>query len=158
VLFFHACQDKPSLAGYAHPNRLPNPEFYQAHLKELRSLWSGRLWHREQPSAADLAIVERLCGQLFEYERVGLGSRRLRLLQDERIGLGAARCEFNWSVHEGVLVVTDCEGKPTFLAREQEEGVWRGAWLEHERCQVVLTPVPGGPAKVMPKEVVAGVC
>jgi hypothetical protein len=40
VLFFHACQDKPSLHGYAHPGQLPQAGC-GAYLAELRRLWSG---------------------------------------------------------------------------------------------------------------------
>ena len=89
--------------------------------------------------------MDRLRGRLLDYERVGMGSRPLRLLEDDRVGLGGARCEFGWSVLDGVLAVTDVDGRPTFLAREGADGVWRGRWLEHERCEVVLTPLPRRP-------------
>jgi hypothetical protein len=140
VLFHHACQDKPSLGGYAHRNHLPHEAACDAHLADLRRAWSGRLWFNDDPSPEDRATMGRLCGRLFDYHRVGLDRRPFRFLEDDRIGRGGAKCEFGWSVVEGVLAVTDCDGKPTFLAREGEDGVWRGRWLEHEKCEVVLTP------------------
>jgi hypothetical protein len=141
LLFFHACQDKPSLQGHAHAHSLPNPSFYAEHLALLRRLWSGRLWNNDQPTISDQEISERLRGRLFEYERVGLDRRQMRFLEDDRIGRGAARCEFGWTVIDGNLAVTDCDGRLTFLAQEEAGGVWRGAWVVHERCEVVLTPL-----------------
>jgi hypothetical protein len=144
VLFHHACQDKPSLAGYAARGHLPNEAACDAHLAELRRLWSGRLWANASPSPADGAVIEWLRGRAFDYHRVGLDRRELRFLEDDRIGRGAARCEFGWSVLDGMLAVSDCDGKPTFLAREGADGVWRGRWLEYERCAVELTPQSAG--------------
>jgi hypothetical protein len=143
VLFYHACQDKPSLDGYAFGHAIPHVGNCDAHLGELRRLWSGRLWVNADPEPADRAIMGRLRGQVFDYHRVGLSRRPLRLLEDDRVGRGAAFCEFGWSVLGGTLAVTNCEGRPTFLAREGPDGVWRGRWLEHERCAVELTPQSG---------------
>jgi hypothetical protein len=142
VLFHHACQDKPSLGGYAYRDHLPDQAACDGHLAELRALWSGRLWINDDPSPEDRAVMDRLRGGLFDYHRVGIDRRQLRLLEDDRVGRGAARCEFGWSVLDGVLAVVDCDGKPTFLAREGADGAWRGRWLEYERCEVVLTPLP----------------
>jgi hypothetical protein len=142
VLFYHACQDKPSLAGYSRRGYLPNEAACDGHLAELRRLWPGRLWVSDNPAAADRAVAARLRGQSFDYHRVGLDRRRLDLLEGGRVGCGGARCEFGWSVLDGVLAVVSVEGAPTFLARECAGGVWRGSWLEHERCEVVLTPLP----------------
>jgi hypothetical protein len=161
VLFHHACQDKPSRSGYAFQGRLPNSAACNAHLEELRRLWSGRLWVNDAPSEVDRATMDRLRGQFLDYQRVGLGRRTIRFLEDDRVGLGAARCEFGWSVLDGTLAVTDLDGRPTFLAREGPDGVWRGQWLEHERCAVVLTPLqeaaapgptrsPSGPGENVP--------
>ena len=140
VLFFHACQDKPSRAGYATRGRLPNQAACDGHLAALRRVWSGRLWGGDDSSASDRALVRRLRGRLFDYERVGLERRPLRLLRDDRVGLGAAHCEFTWGVVDGTLAVSGVDGRPTFLAREGTDGSWRGRWLDHERCEVVLTP------------------
>jgi hypothetical protein len=141
VLFHHACQDKPALTGYSGRGHLPNQPACDAHLEKLRRLWSGRLWANDDPTQQEQHINHRLRGRTFDYHLIGLGRRPLRFLEDDRIGLGAARCEFGWSVLDGVLAVSDCDGKPTFLAREGSDGVWRGRWLEYEKCEVVLTPI-----------------
>jgi hypothetical protein len=141
VLFYHACQDKPSLHGYADRVYLPFPDSYITHLAELRRQWSGRLWYADHPAPADRAIAARLRGRTFDYQRVGLDRRSLRFLEDDRIGQGAASCEFSWSIVAGILIVSHIDGRPTFLAREDSEGVWRGRWLENEKCEVVLTPL-----------------
>ena len=142
VLFYHACQDKPSLRGYSHRGYLPNEVACDSHLAELRRLWTGQLWGNDHPGPQDRAAMERLRGRAFEYQRVGLDRRPLRFLAGDRIGLGSARCESRWSVWDGMLVVSDVEGRPTFLAREDTGGAWHGHWLEHERCAIVLTPLP----------------
>jgi len=51
VLFFHVCQDKPSLHGYAQPGQVPQAGC-GAHLVELRGLWSGASWPGARPAAA----------------------------------------------------------------------------------------------------------
>jgi hypothetical protein len=140
VLFHHSCRDKPSLAGYQCHGHGPDPAAREGHLAELRRLWSGQLWVNADPGPADRAAIERLRGRAFDYHRVGLGRRPLRLLEDDRVGRGAASCEFGWSVFGGTLAVTSCEGRLTFLAREDPDGVWRGRWVEFERCAVELTP------------------
>jgi hypothetical protein len=147
LLFEHACQNKPGLGGYPDPGFLTNPGECDDHLTALRKAWGGRLWTNDAPDAVEGEVIDRLVGCLFEYRRLGLDARQLRLLEDARVGRGAARCEFGWSVMSDaagpVLSLTDLDGKPTALLRESGDGVWRGRWLEHERCEVELAPVPG---------------
>jgi len=141
VLFEHGAQNKPDLHNYPHGHGcLSHPSECHGHLDELRRLWSGRLWHNEEPMGADAGTVARLLGRTYLYRRVGLGERAIRFLEDNRIGRGADRCEFSWSIVDGVLAVGDLDGKPTFLAREDSNGSWHGEWLEHERCRVELVP------------------
>jgi Mannosyltransferase putative len=143
VLFFHVCQDKPSLSGYAHPGQLPQAGCGD-HLAELRRLWSGRLWVDDHPGPADRALAARLRGQAFDYRRGGGNGRSLSLLDGGRIGLGATGREYGWSVLDEVLAVTGQDGQLTFLACEGEGGVWRGEWVEGPACEVVLTPLASG--------------
>ena len=143
MLFFHACQDKPSLSGYAHPGQLPQAGC-GGHLAELRRLWSGRLWVDDQPGPADRAMAARLRGRAFDYRRGGGVGRPLGLLDGGRVGLGATVREHGWSVLDEVLAVTGQDGRLTFLACEGEGGGWRGRWADDERCEVVLTPLAVG--------------
>jgi Mannosyltransferase putative len=140
VLFFHACQDKPSLAGYSHGDALPHHFAYQQHLQQLRHVWSGHVSLAET-TGTDWSVKDRLCGQVFDYQRVGLDCRQLELADGGNIGKGAASCEWIWNVVQGQLEVRGRNGRLTFRAKVDEAGCWRGDWLEHERCSVVLTPV-----------------
>jgi hypothetical protein len=146
LLFEHCCQNKPTMQGYPKKKKLTHEGECEGHLARLREQWSGKLWEpamSEQGTAA--AIVADLRSRTFLYRRLGLGERELRFLEDNRIGRGAARCEFSWSIvmEEAVpvLAVHDIDGTPTMLLRPSEDGVWRGRWLAHEKCEVELTPV-----------------
>ncbi len=143
VLFFHVCQDKPSLSGYAHPGQIPQAGC-GGYLAELRRLWSGRLWVNDAPAAADRRLSDQLRGRAFDYQLVGVGRRPLGLLASGRVGLGATSREHGWSMIDGVLAVTGQDGRLTFLARAGEGGAWRGAWVDGAACEVVLTPLAGG--------------
>lgn len=146
VLFQHCTRNKPSLAGYPSPGHLLCPGECQKHLDELRSLWNGRLWTNTDPTESEVRLTRNLEGQIFVYERVGLDRRQIRLVQDGRIGRGLARMEVGWSVfHRNGdaprLVLTSLEDVPTATLTQQPDGSWRGQWLEHERCEVTLTPI-----------------
>ncbi len=59
------------------------------------------------------------------------------------IGEGSAECERLWHVNEmngePVLTLSRID-RPTCLLRRDHEGVWRGAWLEHEKMPIELVP------------------
>ncbi len=139
LLFEHGCQNKPTINDYPHGQFcLTNPGECHEHLAELRKLWNGRLWSK--PDAMDAAVMRTMIGRRYNYRRVGLGERPIRFEKDGKIGLGSDRCETSWSIVGGVLCVSDDAGKPTFFARRDADGTWRGKWEEHERCAVELVP------------------
>lgn len=142
LLFEHCVQNKATLDGYPKGRScLSNPGECYEHLEELRKSWGGKLWHSEVPLPGDATVMSKMLGKTFVYRRIGLGEREIRLLEDNRIGRGAARCEFAWSIVGGVLSISDIDGKPTMLLNESPDGVWRGAWLDYEKCAVELLPV-----------------
>jgi hypothetical protein len=152
VAFQHCTRNKPDLHGFPNWGGLINRAHCEKHLEELRQNWNGRLWDNQSPTLEERAHIVRLVGKLFQYERIGLGGRPLRLLQDGAIGLGRERCEANWSLfrYDGqtMIVISSIDGVPTMTLREQADGTWRGRWLEHERCEVALTPVSESEAVV----------
>jgi len=141
LLFEHGCQNKPTLHGYPHgQDCLTNAAHCHRHLEDLRRVWSGRLWYNESPSGKDRVTQRRLIGSTFRYRRLGIDDRAMRLLEDNRIGKGSARCEIFWSVLDGILAILNVDYVPTMLLREGGDGVWRGEWLDHERCKVEMVP------------------
>lgn len=144
VLFQHCTRNKPGLSGYPSPGSLLRQAECEAHLARLRDLWHGKLWFNDAPTQEELAWMERLEGQVFTYERKGLGSRPLRLLADGRVGRGLARLEVGWAVFvaggKPLLVLSSLEDVPTAMLELQPDGSWRGQWLEYERCECSLIP------------------
>src|SRR5579875_1680290 len=142
-VFFHRTGDKWRLEG----NRrycLIHEELALSWLAELRQEWVG-LWRNVRPSEQEVAVIARLTGKSFIYERVGLDRRELQLLADGQIGRGKLPMETRWVVQEldGTVTLAICQDdRLTCLLTEGEEGVWRGHWLEHERCACQLWPCP----------------
>lgn len=150
ILFQHCVRNKPSLSGYSR-RHLHHQEECDGHLKELRKLWSGKLWRNDRPNQREREIIRQVAGRQFAYRRLinGEPARNMALLPGGRIGEGAAECEARWEVHEvdwfsgTECVLTLCgEDKPTCHLRRGADGTWRGEWLEHERMQVEVAPIP----------------
>jgi hypothetical protein len=101
-------------------------------------------------SRADL--VFELANRFFLYRRHGHDERLLHLLPDGQIGQGSAACERRWSLcpnaDQGpMLFVVGADGIVTGQLERQVDGVWRGAWLVHERMSIELVPEPAGAAR-----------
>lgn len=145
LLFQHCTRNKPTLRGYPSPGSLLRRRECDAHLAELRSLWHGKLWHNDKPTPEEQEWIRGLEGRLFTYERLGLGARPMRLVQDNRIGRGLERMEVSWNLFSDgsgpMLVISSLENEPTAVLRPDGKGGWRGRWLSYERCECVLTPV-----------------
>ena len=80
----------------------------------------------------------------FVYRRVGHDCRPLHLRCDHTIGCGSSGCEQWWYVDPGTgvpeLVICGSDGQ-TCRLRQQQDGVWSGSWIVHERMPVDLVPV-----------------
>jgi hypothetical protein len=145
--FQHCTRLKPNLGGFPSPGLVLNRAECEAHLAELREKWHGKLWFNDAPTVEEFEWMRRLEGRVFRYERHlpgGVASRPFRLLEDGRVGRGLARLEVSWSVFveagSPLLVISSIDDVPTMVMRPAEDGSWRGAWLEHERCAVKLAP------------------
>ena len=145
-VFQHCTQNKPGLHGYPRFGLIVNRGHIADHLVELRYLWHGRLWHNESPNAAEAKLLSGMIGRDYIYSRTGLDSRPLRLLSDNTVSYrrGMARCEAGWSVFvrhgETRLVLSDVEGSPTAVFRQDGRGGWKGRWLQYEQCECSLVP------------------
>jgi predicted SAM-dependent methyltransferase len=95
------------------------------------------------------AVAAELASGFFLYRRVGHDERLLHLLSGGEIGQGRAEREERWDVRLGdpaVLVIIGRDGAVTCDLVRDDDGVWRGRWLSHERMAVELRPMPDGPA------------
>ena len=81
----------------------------------------------------------------FRYVRVGHDSPIMEFLPDGTVGEGCAACEQSWYVLEdfrGMLTFVLVGGNTvTCRLRREEDGMWRGRWLDHERMPIELIPV-----------------
>ena len=82
-----------------------------------------------------------LADRLFFYHRVGHDARPMQFLPDNSIGYGTAECERFWFIHEHQHrpTLTICsENEVTCQLQQDENGIWRGRWSDHERMPVEL--------------------
>lgn len=147
VVFQHHCRNKPSLNGYPEPGKLASKGYCLGHLAELRGKWDGRLWSSIPDGLAGLA--DSLAGRAFDYHRVNLGRRPMVFGAKGLIATGAAGREKTWSLSAGrdgqpEIALIGEDHKPTVILREYPDGVWRGRWLEYEKCVCELIPTAGG--------------
>lgn len=148
-LFQHGTRNKPTAQGYPHPDAVLPRTHCEKHLQTLRSVWNGRLWQNDTPTEQERLLMSDLMSRIYLYERVKMDKRPMRFLEDHRIGRGLAGLETDWNVFSidgrHTLVISGMNGTPTcLLDYHNEEGVWRGRWLQHERCEVVLSPLTEG--------------
>ncbi len=148
-LFAHRAQakfryDKGHKIAHGFPYELDTLDL----LDELREQWHGGVWENRTPSESEEKEMLRIGNKLYKYRRLGIDSRDMELRGDGTIKLGGERMERRWYVWHApeadkqgstLLSIIGDEG-PTALLRESADGVWRGKWLQHERCETELAP------------------
>lgn len=144
-LFHHRCQDKLRLDG---KNRwLTDMTFEkerQSFLAQLRSQWSGYLWKNSKPNHKEFKVITELTNSNFLYRRVGYDERKLELRSENKIGAGSDANERRWEIHEidGKITLTICGGsEPTCHLLQDDDKIWRGSWLKHEKMPIELLPL-----------------
>lgn len=143
IVFQHRCQDKWRLGGNRFNQSLANEQLCFDLVRELASRWSGVLWRNESPTPDEQQTIDELTGLRFIYRRVGHDERWLSFGKDPLVLDGAAECERLWHVNQvdGAAVLTLSRlDRPTCHLRQDPDGIWRGAWLEHERMPIELIP------------------
>ncbi len=143
IVFQHRCQDKWRFGGNRFVDSLANEKLCFELVRELASKWSGTLWRNDAPTESEKATIDSLAGRRALYRRVGFDERFIRFDSERMIGEGSAECERLWHVNEmngePVLTLSRID-RPTCHLRRDHEGVWRGAWLEHEKMPIELVP------------------
>jgi hypothetical protein len=152
-VLLHRCQDKWKLdGGNAFLHWLEDEDLHHAIVRGLREVWTGKPWHNPSPGPREAEAIARLAGRRFRYRRLPEGKfkgdeRDMVLEAGGKVGLGAAACEARWDINEvavpgqpsRLLLSLSSEEQATCLLSE-EDGTWRGQWLDHERCPVELVP------------------
>jgi hypothetical protein len=142
LLFQHRSGDKWRLDGGNKRSDFLYEDKAVELLERLRARWRG-LWRNACPSSSEQNAIARLSNRLFVYERIGLERRDLELRADGAVGVGRKALEVRWSGYDvgGEFVLALCaEDRPTCLLKEEADSVWRGQWLERERCHIALSP------------------
>lgn len=144
ILFLHRCQDKWRYDGHNQKvMSLPDEQLHWSFARELTSIWHGQPWMNVDPNENEELLAASLAGRTFLYERVGHGTRPMRLEAGGQISLGNAGCERQWDswIMDGkaLLAIRGKDGL-TCLLELFPDGSWRGRWLIHEKMEIVLTP------------------
>jgi hypothetical protein len=124
------------------PGFILEPECF-GWLDELRAIWNPA--SGEFASEADIDAQGQYIGRAYTYTRFGSDglprdARRMILGSGGLIGDGANKCEKFWCVRGNRLQIADNKGKPIMDLQEQD-GVWCGRWLQHEKMPVELRPI-----------------
>lgn len=111
-------------------------------------------WQAMEPS--DRLLADGLCGREFEYCRLGIDERTLKLGAGGWISAGGDHCEDSWYVAQGQLVVVAEDGRVTCRLARDQWGVWRGRWEHHERMPIRLLPLGERPVEERRPETMTG--
>lgn len=122
----------------------PFESFCREALTELARRWDGRVGPAPRPSRIARTASEIAAASPFRYVRRATDERTLQLLPGGRIGEGAAAAERSWRLEQGgagpVLSIAGDFGLICRL-RLDDDGAWRGRWLQFEQMPVELIPL-----------------
>lgn len=154
-IFSHRVQDKWKLyGGNHHCPALKDEDIHHQMAEELRTVWDGKLWFNSNPDQTEAKLISDLVGKVFLYRRLETENfngdeREIEFLGNGEIGKGKAGLEKRWSVHvtdhpeigRKVPAIAICsDNHLTCLLFHSDDGVFRGQWVDHERCGVELIP------------------
>lgn len=111
----------------------------------LRKEWQAMATRSSDGEISQSAFAE-LGDRHYRYHRVGHDERALFLRGDGTIGQGGGNAERFWFVRQEAAQRTLCIGSETELICEltlDEDGVWRGGWLNYEQMPVHFMPHRG---------------
>src|SRR5262249_49945701 len=114
-------------------------------LAQLQQVWSGRVHWNDALSAPERAVMSRVAGKTYAYNRIGYDSRPMELKADRTVGRGAAACERSWTIETvggHLSLVLHGDDGPT-CRLTLSDGVWSGRWYRFERMPITLTELSG---------------
>lgn len=144
-LFAHRVQakfkmDKSHRIAYELPYEKDTLEL----IDELNIVWNNKIWENKGNSLEEFDIINSIIDKRYAYVRVGMDRRDMIFDIDNKIGLGTDRLERNWYIFKdksGVIkmsIIGD-EGL-TCLLTMGEDRIFRGRWINHERCAIEVVP------------------
>lgn len=114
-------------------------------IDELSHMWGGTVWVNDKPSNVEKEIIKKISNKKYKYIRVGLDEREMELLPDKTIGAGSDRLEKHYQIFDDkgkiIMAIHGESCLTALLELNQEDNVWRGKWLDHEKCKIELIEV-----------------
>ncbi len=113
-------------------------------LAELRRIWNGDFGERPAPRLNGAAPTDVATIRHFAYLRPSIERRDLELLPDGQIGYGARAVERFWRVEDdggSPRLILSSRARDTCVLQLQDDGRWRGNWLEYEQGSAELIPL-----------------
>lgn len=147
-LFSHRAQAKFKL-DKSHPisMNMPWEQDTLDLLDELASLWDGHIWINDAPNQIEKQIIEEVGNKKYNYTRVGLDSRIIKLESNRKISDGGDKLERNWHIffHGDVIkmAIHGDSGLTALLIWDYDRKLWGGQWVNHEKCKVELKVING---------------
>jgi glycosyltransferase involved in cell wall biosynthesis len=120
-----------------------------AFLDELREKWGStaqqvdRLDFNSKPERLK-SRIQQITANVYDYIRVGYGSRPMTFSANGSVKMGADGCERFWDLREddeAIIFEIYNENFVTCRLTENGEGIWKGKWLYFEKMPVELRPV-----------------
>jgi hypothetical protein len=121
----------------------PFDAFCRETLAELARQWDGRVGPPPRPTRPARTAAEIVAASPFLYVRRATDERTIELLPDHQIGEGAAAAERSWRLEHdtaGPLLAIDGDFGVICRLRLEDDGVWRGRWLQFEQMPIELIP------------------
>jgi hypothetical protein len=146
LVFQHACQGKELMFDGKGPTNQLNHHLITEAKQERDKYWSGTIYSWQEMNNEEKNIANSYIGK-YHYERIGLDSRILELLDNGIIGQGRAKCERRWSVRiidniPTIIVIgaahKDSEIAMLFAKDSGDNKNFNGKWTAFEKCYVNL--------------------
>ncbi len=145
VIFQH--RNGPKWSYHNDNPKLPGFRFEEecfGLIRQLREKWDGVIGIDFSRKPEKLkAVIRLLTSQTYIYNRVGYDHRPMTFLSNGKIGAGKAGCEQMWDVNEddgNIWLDIFSEQAQTCRLKLDNDRIWRGQWLVHEKMNVELIP------------------
>ena len=122
----------------------PFEAFCREAVAALAERWDGRVGPPPRPSRLARTEAEIAAASPFRYVRRAADERTMVLLPGGRIGEGAAAAERSWRLDQdgaGQMLLLEGDYGPICHLRLNDDGVWRGRWLQFEQMPIELIPL-----------------
>lgn len=146
LVFQHACQGKEVIFSGNGPVNQQNWHLIKDAFITRGKHWSGVIYSWSEMNSQEKDIAKNYIGK-YKYNRIGLDSRTLELLNNGNVGEGIAKCERRWSVRliDNIphIILIGAAHKDSeiamFFAKDDGSGKkFNGKWTAFEKCDIVM--------------------